>query len=129
MQGAETVLPVGQRLKGFIVLAGIDKAAVDQGIRGEDRRVGAGDVLLEPVPDAVRGALIVPAGEHIRRRGEDGITCPFCRISRVGEADRTVVLRDKNDRFGRGSGTGENQSGKSGGCQKLIPFHDKTSSG
>lgn len=126
VERAEPVGPVREDLEGFIVLAGVHQPSVDEGIRGEDGRIGAVHILLHPVPDAVRGALIVPAGKQIGWRGDHGIARLFRGIGGVGEAHGPVVLGNEKNGFRRGGQSGEgDRTGYSGGQQQFRTLQNE----
>lgn len=93
----DTVFPCHQRIERFVVLSGVDKTAIDDGVRRNHRRIGLAHVLLDPAPDLIRTALIILPGKIAFRRRQHRVAGLFCGGNRVVKRDGTVILRYKQD--------------------------------
>ena len=79
------------------MLSGVDKTAVDDGVRRNHCRISLADMLLDPAPHLIRTALIIFSGKIALRRCQHRVASLLCGGNGVVERDRTVILRYKQD--------------------------------
>ena len=92
MQGFDLFQARRQRFHGQIMLARIDKAAIDQGIDGQDHGVGLAGIGIDPGHELIRRTVEIHARQILGRRRQDLIARRFGRTDRIFIIDRPVIL-------------------------------------